>query len=152
SGATGAAACLTWPNGTQCQAPSCSNNVLTKQETCASGTCTAPMPATQDCTPYQCKGSPAACTTSCNVDTDCANSTYYCNSSHQCVTRLAQGTPCTATNQCQATLTCVGPAGNQVCCNSPCTAKCMGCLGLQTGGLNGTCANVSAGGADPSST
>jgi hypothetical protein len=152
----GAGACMLWPNGTICAPSSCSGTTLTKAETCTNGTCSSLM--TQNCAPYKCGGNPAACTTTCNVDTDCATpATDYCNPSHQCVARLNNGTACTPSveaTQCVSSNCVTGVAGGNtisVCCNSACTGTaCESCLGLLTGGANGTCAPITvAGTPDP---
>jgi hypothetical protein len=66
----GAGACATYPNGTTCNPAFCVLSTLTNASVCENGGCTAPIPATQDCTPYACRA--AACLTKCTVKGDCA--------------------------------------------------------------------------------
>jgi hypothetical protein len=137
----GSGACAKWPAGTQCKAASCGGNTLTKPDTCVGGTCTAPNPATQDCTPYVCKGS--ACPTSCATDADCVSG-YFCGGGN-CMMKLTNGTACATSNQCQ-----MGNCVSGFCCNSACNGKCQGCSGALTGGTNGVCGSVMGGVTDPS--
>jgi hypothetical protein len=97
----GSGACTQWSSGTQCAAPSCSGNVLTKAETCAGGACAAPSPATQDCAPYTCVND--ACATTCASDGECAPGNY-CDlvGAGSCVAQLANGAPCAHDDQCQS--------------------------------------------------
>jgi hypothetical protein len=122
-GCNGSGACSTYPSGTVCQAPSCNGTVLTKPETCANMTCTAPAPATQDCAPYLCTG--GACTTTCANDGQCA-ATAYCSAGH-CQPRLTAGNgTCSANDQC-TTNAC---GTNGVCCAAVCAH------------MGGTCGNT----------
>lgn len=77
--------------------------------------------------------------------------TSWCNATGSCVTKTAKGGACTVTTgtslEC-ATGFCVGDVvgGAGVCCDTACTGGCQSCLGADTGGTTGTCANVTAGG------
>ncbi len=144
-GCNGAGACSQWSSTTVCMAPSCSGTVLTYEDLCnGAGTCVPPGTLTHDCSPYKCGGSPAACTTTCAVDTDCASSSFYCNltpSPHTCVLKLVLGTACSAADQCQS-----GFCADGVCCNTACTGTaCHACSAALTGGTNGTCGNATNG-------
>jgi hypothetical protein len=143
----GSGACETWPNGTVCQAATCMGaTIVVKTETCVGGTCTSG--GQTDCTPYKCAA--GACTTTCNVDTDCASGSDYCNATHQCTLRLTQGTACVvggSPTQCQS-----GFCVDGFCCNSACNTQCQACSNALTGGANGTCTSVNAGTVDPSGT
>jgi len=143
----GSGACTTWPNGTVCLAAACSSTTMVvKQETCTGGVCTPQ--GTQDCTPYKCAG--GACTSSCNMDTDCASGSDYCNASHQCTLRIATGTACMvggSPTQCQS-----GNCVDGFCCNTACNTQCQACSNALTGGANGTCTSVTGGTVDPSGT
>jgi hypothetical protein len=113
-GCNGSGMCSTYASGTQCAPPSCNGTVLTKPETCANMTCTAPAPPTQDCAPYLC--SAGACTTTCTTDAQCA-ATAYCDASHHCQPKLPAGSStCSAGDQCTS-----GACGaNGVCCAATC--------------------------------
>ncbi len=139
----GSGACTTWPTGTVCSNAACGGSTLTEADTCAGGKCTAPTPATVSCSPYKC-ASATACATSCTLDTDCFNNTYYC-SGGTCTAKLGAGTACTATNQCTS-----GFCVSGVCCNMACGGQCQACSKALTGGSDGTCADVTAGTTDPS--
>jgi len=140
-GCNGAGACSEWANGTVCVASSCmSSTLLVKAEDCnGTGTCVVATMPTQDCTPYKCGGSPAACTSSCNNDGDCASTAYYC-ASHACVPKLVLGTACSAVDQCVS-----GFCADGVCCNSACTGACQACSAALNGSTNGTCSTASNG-------
>ena len=73
---------------------------------------------TSDCSPYRCAA--AVCRTSCDVDGDCA-------SGLTCISRVcegprANGTGCTAANQCAS-----GFCVDGVCCESACEGTCRSC-------------------------
>jgi len=98
-------------------------------------------------------GSVGTCTTITSTeDTSGAtcSGTSWCNASGSCVTKTAKGSSCTVT--AGTSLECasgfcvgdtVGSAG--VCCDTACTGGCQSCLAADTGGANGTCANVTVG-------
>jgi hypothetical protein len=61
------------------------------------------------------------------------------------VTRNGAGTACAANDQCQSPFFCT----NGFCCGS---SLCPSCQSCGVAGLQGTCTNVLAGGADPTGT
>src|SRR5690606_12923747 len=131
--------------GTVCGAPTCAAGEAMAEPTCdGSGTCTPGD--TTSCDPYTCDGAGAACRTSCQNDSHCV-ATHFCDpEDNTCQPRLADGEPCDAANEC---LSGFCPTGNgSVCCDTACDGTCKSCLGMWTGGNDGTCGNVESG-ADP---
>lgn len=68
-------------------------------------------------------------------DTQCDTKNYCSNG--VCV-RL-RGESCAGNNECIS-----GYCVDGVCCNNTCTATCQSCLGANTGGSDGTCADITA--------
>lgn len=144
----GAGGCAVWASGTVCQAASCAGPTAIAADTCVAGACTAPVPASINCAPYECVA--GTCTKTCNVDTDCASAvTDYCNA-HVCTARLTNGSACNAAVEASQCLSnnCV----DGFCCNSACTSQCQACSNALTGNANGVCTTVVAGVPDPSHT
>lgn len=115
----GTGSCQLWPNGTVCVAQSCSGSTLTKASTCnGAGTCSAPVPPTQSCSPYVCGG--AACKTNCTSDADCVSGDYCQNPgvSGTCHAPSAAGATCSANNQCSSGI--CGVSGTGHCCAAAC--------------------------------
>ena len=115
---------------TSCRIASCANGTATLAAACdGMGAC--PAAQTVSCAPYVCAAN--ACLSSCMRDADCIAGDY-CNAMRQCVPSGVNGTPCTASNQCQSTL-CV----DGYCCDTPCIAQCAAC---NVANKLGTCSPV----------
>jgi hypothetical protein len=110
---------------------------------CASGSC-----VDQTCCV---SGSCSACD-SCNVgghlgdcwpialgatEPGCNASGMACDGSGNC--ERVNGQACTMDSQCIS-----NQCTDDVCCNEACDGTCRSCLGLETGGSTGTCANISS--------
>ncbi len=107
----------------------------------SSGTCASVTGAgNPSCGAYVCDGMSATCPATCDNDVDCSAGNY-CNAATQCVSKLANGQACTATNQCQS-----GNCADDVCCNSACTESCNACSTAAGAPSNGTCASVTGAG------
>ncbi len=68
-------------------------------------------------------------------DNECVGAVS-CNGAGQCAL-LANGVACTLAAECSS-----GNCVDGVCCNSACGAACQACTAAKTGGVNGTCGNV----------
>ena len=83
-------------------------------------------------------GSMGACTNvPLNQDpaNECTNGA--CNGGGQC--KFDNGQPCGIGGDCLS-----GQCADGVCCNTACGGTCQACTAAKTGGVNGTCANVTA--------
>ncbi len=92
---------------------------------------------------FLCDGTQATCPTTCVDDGDCG-AAFYCDGTSTCVPDEIAGTTCDRPEMCATAGGCV----ENVCCNGACDQTCESCLGALTGGSDGTCAPVSAGGID----
>ncbi len=128
----GAGACQLYVAGTVCVAASCSAGMGQIADTC-NGTGTCVDQGTVTCSPYVCGAT--ACLTSCTVDANCASG-FYC-SNPNCVPKKPNGTACGGGNQCTS-----GNCVDGVCCNTACNTTCLACTAAKTGGVDGTCGNV----------
>lgn len=77
-------------------------------QSCINGVVTMPNGSQTVCpASYGCAG-PSSCATVCSSDANCQATAYCQASTGQCLVKLAQGSACTANNQCQSGLTCNG--------------------------------------------
>ncbi len=127
----GAGACQQAAATVPCGTASCTGSTYTGPVTCSgSGSC--PTQTQSSCSPYLCGTN--ACKTSCNSNSDCISSAYYCTGvGGTCVPRKGNGATCGGTNECTSD-SCV----DGVCCGS---ASCPTCQVCNLSG-NGTCSNV----------
>ena len=155
-------------SGAQCASGSCRDGFCCDRPcTGACETCDAALGATENgicsnrsagdpgspsCAPLACNGAEADCPSACSSDSHCQPASH-CEAS-ACVPDLSQGAACGRAAQCPGDR-CV----DGVCCDTDCTAVCQACAASKTGGVDGTCADVSAGGdsdgdcaAEPAST
>ncbi len=144
----GTGACRDWPAATVCVHESCSGTTQTNSATCTgSGACNAPT--TTACgTGFTCGAT--ACNASCTPGTDAGcQSGYYCVGGTSCVPKLANGTICSAGDQCSA-----GNCNHDgVCCDQACNGVCQSCTNAKKGsGPDGTCGGTAANTVDPSGT
>jgi len=127
-----------------CNAP-CAGQCEACAESGSVGTCKLvdgiPRSPRLACTaPYACAGGTCATsTTGCTKDTECASS-YYCNTSSACVSKLGPGVACTRGTQCST-----GNCVDGYCCNTACAGTCDACDIVK-----GTCSPIASGG-DPRS-
>jgi hypothetical protein len=133
----GQGGCQRYADGTVCREPSCdsASNTAIAAGTCAGGACT--LPGARTCAPFQgCVGN--QCRNSCATDPQCV-------AGNRCLAgdcgKRANGSLCSQDNDCAS-----GTCAQGRCCASACNQLCRSC-GLP--GQEGTCANVGAGGADP---
>ncbi len=134
----GAGGCQRYADGTVCRPPRCdaAGNSDTAPGTCGAGACR--VPASGSCAPYLgCSGS--QCRGSCDSDGQCAAG-FVCLAGGTCGKRR-NGEACLRALECMS-----GTCAQGRCCATACTASCKSC-GLP--GMEGTCASVAAGGADP---
>lgn len=131
----GVGGCALYPRDTICVAASCSGNTRNTPGTCDGlGACRPP--GVQVCAPFRCAGTD--CTTTCNVDNDCADGMACVN--HSCgLKRIGQ--PCAATSECVTGSTCV----DGVCCESVCAGACRSC---NLPGTPGRCMTIAANSVD----
>lgn len=135
----GASACAE-VNGSPCAASSeCASNTCVDGVCCATsceGTCEA-------CSNAKSGGPDGTCTFVPNTmdpDAECPAS-LQCNGSGACQTKLAQGSTCTVSGECQSN-NCV----DNVCCGSACGGACQACSTAKKGsGPNGTCGAIGTG-------
>jgi len=129
----GAGACRLWVNGTQCAAATCTGSTQTPQRTC-DGTGVCKTVTSTACNPYLCDTATPTCKTSCTTNADCV-------ATNSCVSNmcglLADGQPCTTSNQC-ANNNCA----QNVCCHTACAGTCASCA---IAGNVGTCTSVPSG-------
>jgi hypothetical protein len=112
--------------GTACGTGSCSQGTMTSG-TCNAGVCD-PTGGSTSCGAYSCNDAGTACLESCSADTDCSSSGDYCldpgPTTGTCVAKLADGSPCTAPDQCSG----------GACSGTPMTCQANGCAdGVQDG-------------------
>ncbi|MBW2527656.1 MAG: hypothetical protein JRI23_25970, partial [Deltaproteobacteria bacterium] len=81
------------------------------------------------CSPYVCDGNQAGCPNTCSTNNDCIPASYCDNGS--CSTKKANGSLCSANDQCQSDR-CV----DGFCCNTLCSNACDAC---DVTGSEGTC-------------
>jgi hypothetical protein len=143
------AACHDPPSEPICQALSCSTatNMVTPQVNCSSGSCATG--GVHSCAPYKCKGNGAGygCATGCGCDGDCVGN-YYCSGGSgtcsttgagTCVSKRADGSTCTAGDQCTNGNCVIQSGSTGVCCHTACSyAACQVCDG-SNGNTLGTC-------------
>jgi hypothetical protein len=111
----------------------------------ANGTCNGVM-CTYACDPgyADCNGNPTVdgCEVNVLIDTaNCGGCGLVCSGT--CVSGVCQqpnGSACAMSANCQS-----GNCVDNVCCNTACAGTCQACVAAQTGGVNGTCANITAG-------
>ena len=135
---SGQRSCQQWPSGTVCVAGSCSADGLglNRADTCnGSGSCVDQ--GLQSCAPYRCNaGAPAACRTTCTIDSQCATG-YLCKTSTgQCL--RADGQSCSGSADCLNGACCSGLCRNlandtsncgtcnQACTNANGSTSCVG--------------------------
>ena len=136
----GVGGCSLYPLATVCLSPSCSGNLQNMVATCDGiGACR--MPGLQECTPFVCDPTAAACMTVCSTDSDCAPGISCVNQS--CGPKQ-NGQPCAQASECKS-----GECVDKICCESACTGGCRSCALV---GSLGKCTMVSAGSADPRAT
>jgi hypothetical protein len=134
----GQGGCQRYADGTTCRPPRCdgASNSDVAAGTCAAGACRVPGP--ESCAPFQgCSGN--RCRESCEADGQCAGG-LVCLAGGRCGKR-GNGEGCDRAAECAS-----GVCAQGRCCASACTASCKSCA---LPGQEGTCANVGAGGADP---
>lgn len=145
TGECGSGACEYHPFGTVCQPGSCSadNADAIRRKTCdGSGSCVAPNPATQMCSPGQCSQSDGAC--KCAVSSDCKSGDW-CHGG-VCKPRKVRGSTCALPSEC-ATNQCV----DGYCCDTTCSGACLACsAALKASGVNdGICGGARYNEPDP---
>jgi hypothetical protein len=111
------------------------------------GTCTV-LPnnsaGNPTCSPYVCNGVASFCPGTCTADANCVPGDY-CNSSGHCAAKGAQGTACTANNQCGNS-----NCSDNYCCSSACSGGCDVCSAALGAGANGVCTVAAKGASDTS--
>jgi hypothetical protein len=114
-----------------CGSLSCGSGLQTNLGTCnGAGTCNQTQ---TPCGAYACGAT--SCKTSCNVDADCASSSYYCSGTGgSCLLKKNPGDTCTAAAQCAS-----GNCVSGVCCDSACGTAGYSCT---ISGSVGTCKKV----------
>lgn len=135
---SGASHCAYASDTTTCNGgPACTNETTAVNPRCdGSGGC---APHTALCREYKCSGT--ACLTSCTQDSHCAAG-YYCNPlNSKCENIAGAGDPCTTQSQCPSNTTCI----DGVCCNAPCSGRCMACTEAKTGLTDGECGAITTG-------
>jgi hypothetical protein len=135
----GGGGCQSYPDGTTCSQTTCKDTAtLNLAGSCSGGTCQITQ---HDCTPFTCAAS--SCTSSCNVDADCAAGTYCTGPGGVCMAKKMDGDLCNpaAPNQCA-----FGNCVDGVCCHTACASACTSCA---LPGKKGVCTVVDAGSADP---
>lgn len=132
----GARKCTQYGPSTVCEPSSCTDGTQTNPHTCdGAGTCADR--GTTVCAPFTCDGS--VCFGNCASDADCTGGTYCVVATGSCEPTLANGTACTAGNQCAS-----GECVDGVCCNGACRGACEACANALTGVIDGTCSPVTA--------
>jgi hypothetical protein len=137
----GAGACQQQPNTLQCGAAvMCTGSTYQPPSFCTgSGTCS--QASTVSCAPFICNTAGTSCLTTCNADSDCINSTFYCTGpGGSCQPKKAPPSTCLSAHEC-ANGNCV----DGVCCNTSSCGVCKTCNGITPG----TCAAVADGQAEP---
>src|SRR5690606_19025413 len=113
--------------GTDCGGPECgacpNGQGCDGEADCISGYCNAMV-----CT---------ACTG--NGNGQCVGGEYCDNG--VCVPKEANGTACSDPAEC-STANCPTTSQGGICCDNACGSPCQSCAAVDTGGTNGTCANV----------
>lgn len=140
----GRGACRLYVGGTQCAAPSCAagSSTLTLAKTCdGSGSCQSV--GSQSCAPYACN-STSTCKSTCMGDTDCVAPDICDLKTSACGNHRRLGQTCTSAADCLTGDFCT----QGVCCDMSVCPTCQSCV---VTGLVGTCSNVAAGDADPTS-
>jgi hypothetical protein len=124
----------TYPGAsTTCGAPFCTS-VQAQQPTCdGNGGCAL---QSTDCGGFAC--ATGACKKTCSALSDCQPQDYCNVNINQCVTKKADGLPCSVSSECQHGY-CVPPVAGTtaLCCNTACTDIGMSC---DKPGQEGTCA------------
>ena len=124
-----------------CSAAFCSTSTFQPAGFCSgAGSCT--VPGTTSCSPYTCTAS--GCKVTCSVDADCVSGDYCTGAGGSCLPKRTNGMTCSGDNQCSSAHCTEG-----YCCGSSVCPSCQSCA---VAGLQGTCSNVTAGGADPTGT
>jgi hypothetical protein len=114
----GKGSCETYPVGTQCGEPFCTENEVVGAATCdAAGNCHVPDPA--GCGNFNCSDS--ACQGICRSDAEC-NELAYCNDDGRCRQQLGIGAVCDSDEECLA-----GHCADGVCCDRACDGQCEAC-------------------------
>jgi len=112
-----------------CGTTSCASSVQTNVGTCnGGGTCNQ---STTPCGNYAC--GTTTCKTSCAIDTDCANTTFYC-AGGACLTKKASGDACTSNSACTS-----GNCVSGICCDTACSTAGYSC---SISGSLGKCSKV----------
>jgi hypothetical protein len=131
----GQGACARYPAGTMCRREDCSGASFAPPSVCDGvGSCVPSGPIS--CAPFTCQA--GACRASCGTSAECINPSS-CQAG-SCGKR-GLGQRCASSAECQSNQ-CV----DGVCCDSPCTGKCVSCSRPEA---LGRCVNVPAGVADP---
>ena len=133
----GGGGCQTYADGTVCGEPSCdgASNTASAAGTCRGGSCA--RTGARSCAPFLgCDGT--QCRNSCATDAQCAPGGLCV--AGDCGKRVT-GSLCSQGNQCGS-----GVCAQGRCCASSCDQLCRSCA---LPGQEGTCANVPAGGGDP---
>ncbi len=116
----GARACVYPDTKTSCGTQFCNTGTQLGGFSCdGTGRC---APSIADCKNYSCEATDAGaelgmCATGCTRESDCSDQAF-CNGT-TCQSKLGNGIPCTAPNQCQTGF-CVTNGPSSVCCNSAC--------------------------------
>ncbi|MBK8256421.1 MAG: hypothetical protein IPK82_27600 [Polyangiaceae bacterium] len=127
----GAGACEA-VNGTACAAGSICQSGFCVDGVCCNTACSATC---QACTAAKNGGVSGTCgnvVTNTDPDSEC---TTECNGAGAC--EAVNGVACSAASQCQS-----GFCADGVCCNNACSGTCQACTNAKTGGVTGTCSNV----------
>jgi hypothetical protein len=117
----GVGGCRIYAGDSPCGTTDCDGNSLAGYFCDGAGTCASR--AGQDCGDYRCvepSGQPAACTTSCDGDEDCADDAL-CDAG-ACLPRAEDGTACSEARDC-VSRHCV----DGYCCDAPCGGQCEAC-------------------------
>jgi len=131
----GAGACTKLAQGAACTLGTECLSTFCVDGFCCSAACGATCQACSLAKTGAANGTCSNVTVNTDPDNECATE---CNGAGAC--EAVAGTACTLASQCQS-----GFCVDGFCCNTACGATCQACSAAKTGGVNGTCANVTVG-------